>query len=584
MSTLPISESADAITFDVQVVPRASKERLGPVLGDRLKIQLTAPPVDGAANEALVTLLARKLGARRNQNPHHPRPDRSQEDRARRGRHARRAPLAARGHMNRILIASAFLVSLAACGGKSGTLSLDIVVSPTDDPFADAASVRFTIGDSTNVDTETVTAGHFNLSVKQKPESTDGPVLVEALDAGGNVIAHGVTPSLQLSAMDQGPIAVWVGRPGKVATTSAAISVLTTLADGSQAATPAPRTDMASTSVTGLGVLFCGGRDINGNALPTTAVYDVFTQAIINTSDMETARAGGLAGASTSVQAWAYGGAQSIGIGTTGTPQSTIELFDPTTGLGVWAPLPTDAFTARSFPNGAVLASGDTLITGGLDGNGMPLNTGGLVNPSGAIRLTALATPMAAARSGHAVAAAHFSDGDGAILFGGLAAGSTLPVAERLVGQTFAAYSLGVTLPNLVDATATTMPNGDVLILGGQHDDGTVSQGGIVISPGVTPPTVTQLPTALSVARVGHSATISGSVLVVCGGADGTGTAQGSCDILDTSSYAIQATVPLATPRRNHVSQLLETGDIVIAGGLGSDGKPTASIELFTHE
>ncbi len=65
--TLPITESADAITFDVQVVPRASKEKLGPVLGDRLKIQLTAPPVDGAANEALVALLARKLGTRRDQ-------------------------------------------------------------------------------------------------------------------------------------------------------------------------------------------------------------------------------------------------------------------------------------------------------------------------------------------------------------------------------------------------------------------------------------------------------------------------------------------------------------------------------------
>ena len=486
--------------------------------------------------------------------------------------------------MNRILIASLFLVSLAACGGKTGTLSLDIVVSPTDDPFADAASVRFTIGSSAYVDTETVSAGHFNLNVKQKPESTNGPVLVEALDAGGNVIAHGVSPVLTLSAMDQGPIAIWVGRPGKVATTSAAISVLTTLADGTQAATPSPRTDMAATTVTGLGVLFCGGRDVNGNALPTTAVYDVFTQAIINTSDMETARAGGLAAASTSVQAWAYGGAQSVGIGTPGTPQSTIELFDPTTGLGVWAPLPTDAFTARSFPNGAVLASGDTLITGGVDGNGMPLNTGGLVNPSGAIRLTAIATPMAAARSGHAVAAAHFSDGDGAILFGGLPVGSTLPVAERLLGQTFAAYSLGTTTPNLVNATATTMPNGDVLILGGQLDDGTVTSSGIVITPGVSPPTVKVQANMLSAARAGHSATLSGSDLVVCGGADGTGTLQGSCDIIDTSSYAIKATVPLATPRRNHVSQLLETGDIVLAGGLGSDGKPTAAIELFTHE
>ena len=62
---LPVSEADGAITFDVQVVPRASRDRLGPVHGDRLKVQLTAPPVDGAANEALVALLARALGRSR---------------------------------------------------------------------------------------------------------------------------------------------------------------------------------------------------------------------------------------------------------------------------------------------------------------------------------------------------------------------------------------------------------------------------------------------------------------------------------------------------------------------------------------
>jgi uncharacterized protein (TIGR00251 family) len=60
--TLALTEDAGGITFDVQVVPRASRERLGPVLGGRLKIQLTAPPVEGAANDALVLLLARTLG------------------------------------------------------------------------------------------------------------------------------------------------------------------------------------------------------------------------------------------------------------------------------------------------------------------------------------------------------------------------------------------------------------------------------------------------------------------------------------------------------------------------------------------
>ena len=62
---LVVSESGGAITFDVQVVPRASRDKLGPVHGDRLKVQLTAPPVDGAANEALVALVARALGCKK---------------------------------------------------------------------------------------------------------------------------------------------------------------------------------------------------------------------------------------------------------------------------------------------------------------------------------------------------------------------------------------------------------------------------------------------------------------------------------------------------------------------------------------
>ena len=60
--TLHVTEADGAITFDVQVVPRASRDRLGPVHGDRLKVQLTAPPVDGAANDALVQLVAKAHG------------------------------------------------------------------------------------------------------------------------------------------------------------------------------------------------------------------------------------------------------------------------------------------------------------------------------------------------------------------------------------------------------------------------------------------------------------------------------------------------------------------------------------------
>jgi len=63
--SLPARADGDGIAFDVLVSPRASKPRLGPVHGDRIKIAVTAPPVDGEANAAVIELVARALGVPR---------------------------------------------------------------------------------------------------------------------------------------------------------------------------------------------------------------------------------------------------------------------------------------------------------------------------------------------------------------------------------------------------------------------------------------------------------------------------------------------------------------------------------------
>ena len=58
MSALPVAERAGTVRFAVRVQPRASRSEIVGEYGGALRVRLSAPPVDGAANEALVELLA----------------------------------------------------------------------------------------------------------------------------------------------------------------------------------------------------------------------------------------------------------------------------------------------------------------------------------------------------------------------------------------------------------------------------------------------------------------------------------------------------------------------------------------------
>ncbi len=66
--TLPnfLSVQPDGVLLAVKLQPRASTNEIGEPLGNELRIKVTAPPVDAAANEALVRLLAEQLDCPRN--------------------------------------------------------------------------------------------------------------------------------------------------------------------------------------------------------------------------------------------------------------------------------------------------------------------------------------------------------------------------------------------------------------------------------------------------------------------------------------------------------------------------------------
>jgi uncharacterized protein len=56
-----IHDTAGGATFAVKVHPRAKKNAITGEIGDALKVALTAPPVEGRANEACIKFLAETL-------------------------------------------------------------------------------------------------------------------------------------------------------------------------------------------------------------------------------------------------------------------------------------------------------------------------------------------------------------------------------------------------------------------------------------------------------------------------------------------------------------------------------------------
>ena len=54
-------ETADGVVIAVRVIPRAGKHEIAGIRGGALLVRLAAPPVEGAANDALIAFLAGRL-------------------------------------------------------------------------------------------------------------------------------------------------------------------------------------------------------------------------------------------------------------------------------------------------------------------------------------------------------------------------------------------------------------------------------------------------------------------------------------------------------------------------------------------
>jgi uncharacterized protein (TIGR00251 family) len=62
---IPFKKTKDGIVIEVKVEPRSSKKGIAGVMDNVLKVKLTAPPVEGEANEQLIEVVSELTGVRK---------------------------------------------------------------------------------------------------------------------------------------------------------------------------------------------------------------------------------------------------------------------------------------------------------------------------------------------------------------------------------------------------------------------------------------------------------------------------------------------------------------------------------------
>lgn len=230
---------------------------------------------------------------------------------------------------------------------------------------------------------------------------------------------------------------------------------------------------------------------------------------------------------------------------------------------------PVRAFAPRRGAAAVLLTDGRVLVSGGqAERDATELSQ--LYDP--ASRSWRGAADLAQARSGHSLTTL---PGGGVLALGGESASAPTDTAELLTrwGWDLLVSPLGP----LVGHTATVLLDGRVLVLGGRDDKGASLDAAHVVGPLLLGQAdrlkVSALAVRLSVPRHDHTATMlpDGKVLVVGGRNDGGELA--SAELLDpVTGVSLPLKSHLARARAEHTATLRADGSVLILGGRSGQG------------
>jgi large repetitive protein len=225
---------------------------------------------------------------------------------------------------------------------------------------------------------------------------------------------------------------------------------------------------------------------------------------------------------------------------------------------------------ARAYPAAALLPGGKVLVTGGLSGNFIPFASAELYNP--ATGTWADTAPMNAA--GYALTATPLRNGSVLVAgFGGTTAAEVYDPAKATWTNTGApAVSQGGFV------TATLLRSGQVLMAGGG------TSAAELYNPATNAWTATG---SMSTARLDAAAALlpDGDVLVAGGNAPGGGPALASAELYDPATGKWSTTGSMNDARYGATATVLPDGTVLAAGGCSSCGNQPAlsSAEIFSN-
>ncbi|CAF1550793.1 unnamed protein product [Adineta ricciae] len=321
-------------------------------------------------------------------------------------------------------------------------------------------------------------------------------------------------------------------------------------------------------------VLIAGG--LNGISLKSTEIYNQSTGCFINGTDMPRARYYHTADILPAFPNYIL---LAGGVGSSGT-LNVSDLFDPKTGNTL-----TIAMSTMRYAHGSAIFGSTQLVVIGGQG-AVQLDTGDAISSGSITTFSMSLNTMIVPRLSHTVT--RLGNNSGIILVAGGYQGSTYYSSTELyygASNMFFSLGSGGAMPTArAYHTASYLPTVNKVLITGGHRDNWNTQNTMILFDVLTY-SFSTLTSTMSTFRSWHTATLlpNGKVLIV-GGSTGS-VITPTCDVIDPSNnYLTTPVANLSFARYKHTATLLPNNDqstVLVCGGYSPTSVPLNSCELY---